>query len=193
MATGFIRRRGLAAAGMVLAALAALAGLLVLAVASFSTLELRRFARAEARGNLFVYSAGQRLTLGVHLHRVDLAGILNRLGYVEVKASPTAPGQFRRTATTWDIVPRGGDGAGEAWLPGRIRLETDGARITRVLREGQPVQYAELEGEVLTGGTDQAGEDQRPIRLAEAPRLLVNAVVAAEDRRFFTHRGLDLR
>jgi penicillin-binding protein 1B len=50
-----------------------------------------------------------------------------------------------------------------------------------------------LEGEVLTDGTDQSGQDHRPIRLADASRVLVNAVVAAEDSRFFNHPGLDLR
>jgi penicillin-binding protein 1B len=40
---------------------------------------------------------------------------------------------------------------------------------------------------------DGAGEDYRPIQLAEAPKVLVNAVLASEDHRFFEHGALDVR
>src|SRR5262249_18746818 len=45
----------------------------------------------------------------------------------------------------------------------------------------------------LAGGADQSADDYRPIRLADASALLVNAVLAAEDHRFFDHAGLDPR
>ena len=54
-------------------------------------------------------------------------------------------------------------------------------------------QGAALEGEVLTGGADQPGEDYRPIKLAETSKILIDAVIAIEDHRFFDHGALDLR
>ena len=39
----------------------------------------------------------------------------------------------------------------------------------------------------------RAGEEYHPIRLADAARVLVPAVLAAEDHRFFEHGGLDVR
>ena len=107
--------------------------------------------------------------------------------------SPSAPGQFRRTATAWDLVLRGGEARADASSGARIRLELEGPRIARVLRDGQPIDGVELEGEVLTDGTDQSGQEHRPIRLTDGSRVLVNAVVAAEDSRFFDHTGLDAR
>ena len=68
-----------------------------------------------------------------------------------------------------------------------------GDRIARVTRDGKEAQGAALEGEVLTGGADQPGEDYRPIKLAETSKVLIDAVIAIEDHRFFDHGALDLR
>src|SRR6185295_18912815 len=38
---------------------------------------------------------------------------------------------------------------------------------------------------------DRPGEDHRPVRLAEVPLVLLNAVLGAEDHRFFEHGGVD--
>ena len=47
------------------------------------------------------------------------------------------------------------------------------------------------DGSVLT--TLHAEEDRRPLALADIPDLLVKAVLAAEDRRFYEHDGVDVR
>jgi penicillin-binding protein 1A len=47
------------------------------------------------------------------------------------------------------------------------------------------------DGTLLT--TLHAEEDRRPVALAEMPDVLVQAVLAAEDRRFYEHRGVDAR
>ena len=164
-----------------------LAGLLlaVAIVAVYSSIELARFARVEGRRTVIVHAAGQTLAPGVHVRLIDLAGTLPRLGYLETRGLPSAPGQFRRTTDAWTIFPRDGQG--------HIVLEIRGERIARVTRDGKNVESVVLEGEVLTGVGNATGEDYRPIRLAEAPTALVNAVLAAEDHRFFEHGALDVR
>ncbi|MGH7279189.1 MAG: PBP1A family penicillin-binding protein [Candidatus Rokuibacteriota bacterium] len=173
-------------------ALAAVAGLLIAGLLGYSALALARFERSEARRATFVYAAGQPLIRGLHVRLVDLAGTLVRLKYTETKGPPAAPGQFRRSAAAWDIVLRGGDGGGPR-EPQRVRLEIRDERIGRVLRDGQDIGAATLEPEVLTSAGDRPGEEYRPVRLADTPLVLVDAVLAAEDHRFFEHRGLDLR
>jgi penicillin-binding protein 1B len=163
--------------------------LLAAAVAAYSTVELARFEQAELERAVFVHAAGQVLGRGVHVRLVDLAGTLGRLGYNETRVLPTGPGQFRRGAAAWDVVLREGSAA----APSRLRLEIQDERIIRVVRDGHEVGAAALEGEVLTGGADYAGEDHRPVRLSEVPKALVDAVLAAEDRRFFEHGALDVR
>jgi penicillin-binding protein 1B len=159
--------------------------LVVAAVSVYSVIELVRFERAEVRRATFVYAAGQTLTPGVHIGRVDLAGTLARLGYVETREAPRTPGQYRRTPAAWDIVLREG-GA-------RIRLDIRDERIARAVRDGKQTEDAALEGLVLSGGGDQGGEDYRPVKLADVPKVVVDAVLAAEDHRFFEHGAVDVR
>src|ERR1700730_567661 len=137
-------------------------------VVVYSSIELTRVARGEGSRSVIVYAAGQTLAPDVHVRLIDLAGTLARLGYVETRDLPAAPGQFRRMAAAWNIFPRDGQG--------RIGLDIRGERVARVTREGKEVESAVLEGEVLTGVADVTGEDYRPIRLAEAPKALVNTV-----------------
>ena len=165
--------------------LAGIVFLSAMALVAYSTVELARFGRAETQRAVFIHSAGQALEPGVSVRAIDLAGILARLGYTETKAAPTAPGQYRRAGGIWDIHLREESA--------RIRLEVRGERIARVTRDGKEAQGAALEGEVLTGGADQPGEDYRPIKLAETSKVLIDAVIAIEDHRFFDHGALDLR
>jgi len=174
------------------ALVAATGALVLLTMAIYSWVELARFARAEQRRTTFVFAAGQHLAPGAHVRLVDLSGTLGRLGYTETRTPPTTPGQFRRTATGWDIVLRGQE-TNSTLRGSRIRVEVENDRIVRVTRNGQHVGPVTLEAEVLTGGDDRSGEEYRPMRLADTPRLLVDAVLAAEDHRFFEHGALDAR
>jgi penicillin-binding protein 1B len=158
----------------------------------YSAIELARFERADARRATFIYASGQSLAAGVHVQRVGLAATLGRLGYTETRTAPPSPGHFRRAGGSWDIYLRGSDEAGGA--PAQlVRLQIVEERITQVTRAGQDVAGATLEPEVLASATDRPGEDHKPVRLDETPRVLIDAVLAAEDHRFFEHGGVDFR
>ena len=168
-------------------------GVPLIALTLYSAVELARFERAEARQATLVYAAGQPLAPGVGVRLVDLGGTLARLGYTETRTPPTHAGQFHRTPGSWEIFLRAGkdqEGVREAQ---RVRLEIRDERITRVTQDGQDIGDTVLEPEVLTSLGGRPGEDYRPVRLAEVPVVLVNALLAAEDHRFFGHRGVDLR
>jgi penicillin-binding protein 1B len=158
----------------------------------YSAIELARFERADARRATFIYASGQSLAPGVHVQRVGLAATLGRLGYTETRTAPPSPGHFRRAGGSWDIYLRGSDEAGGARAQ-LVRLQIVDERITQVTRAGQDVAGATLEPEVLASATDRPGEDHKPVRLDETPRVLIDAVLAAEDHRFFEHGGVDFR
>ena len=166
--------------------------LAAMALVTYTAVELARFQRAETRRTTVVLAAGQPLAPGMNVRALDLAGTLARLRYREVASSPTDPGQFHRDAKAWDIHLRGlvDDGPPQPTL---LRLELDGERITQVLQDAAAVPVAVLEAEVLTSVADRPGEEYRPIRLGESPLTLMQALLAAEDHRFFEHAGLDLR
>jgi penicillin-binding protein 1B len=177
-----LRRVGLAGA--------IVAGLAFLALIVYSWVELARFERVEARRTAFVYAAAQPLAPGVHVRLADLYGTLTRLHYTETKDAPKAPGQFRRGTGSWDVSLRGLAGAGGAQ---RVHLELKDERIVRVTRDGVEVGAASVEPEVLTSAGDRPGEEYRPVQLRETPLVLMQAVLAAEDHRFFEHKGVDAR
>jgi len=175
---------------LVVAGVGALMAFTTAGITTYTVIELHRFGRAEARRATFVYAAGQPLAPGISVRAVDLAGTLTRLKYRETSTMPPTPGHFRRTAGVWDLYVRGlEEDAGQA--PARIRIELSGDRIVRVRRDGELIDGVRLEGEVLTSGADRRGEDFRPVRLADVPLSLMNAILAAEDHRFFEHAGVD--
>ena len=163
----------------------------LVSVGVYTAIELSRFQRVESRRTTLVYATGQRLVPGVNVRTIDLAGTLRRLKYKEVQAPVTTPGQFRREADVWELYLRGEDG--KEGGPTRVRLELEGERIARLLRDSESLGDAVLEPEILTSAATRAGEEYHPISLADAPRVLVQAVLAAEDHRFFEHGGLDVR
>ena len=51
---------------------------------------------------------------------------------------------------------------------------------------------AEIEPELITNLFDSSREKRRVVRFDDLPKDMVNAVLAAEDKRFFEHGGLDI-
>ena len=167
----------------------ALAVGLVLALVAYSAIALSRFERVETRRATYVYAGAQPLVPGLQVRRVDLSGTLARLKYAESRGAPQAPGQYRRAGNAWDIYLRGGAGVAAQ----RVRVEVHDERITRVTRDGHDIGAATLEPEILASADDRPGEEHRPVRLADVPLVLLNAVLAAEDHRFFDHGAVDVR
>ena len=50
---------------------------------------------------------------------------------------------------------------------------------------------AEIEPELITNLFDSAREKRRPVRYDDLPPTLINAILSAEDKRFFEHPGFD--
>jgi penicillin-binding protein 1B len=183
------RRRGLVAAlGLVIL----LAPLIAFGVWTWRTAASVDLSRLEDAA--LIYAAGQVLAPGVSIEAADLPGALRRLGYRETQGPPATPGQYRRQASLWEVHLRARDdpGASRPALP--VRLLVESGRIRQVTTvAGEPLQEAELEPETLTGLGGAANQLRHPVQLAAVPKHLIQAVLAAEDRRFFEHTGVDAR
>jgi len=155
-------------------------GVVILLLVIYSAIALSRFERVETRRATYVYAGAQPLVAGGQVRRIDLPGTLARLKYTESRGAPAAPGQYRRAGSAWDIYVRGGAGV----APQLVRVEVHDERITRVTREGHDIGAATLEPEILASADERPGEEHRPVRLADVPLVLLNAVLAAEDHRF---------
>jgi penicillin-binding protein 1B len=141
-----------------------------------------------------IFAAGQVLTPGVSVEAADLSGTLRRLGYRETQSSPSVPGQFHREPALWQVHLRQRDDPRATRPALSIRLLVDGDRIRQMITvAGEPLDEIELEPEALTGLGGAANQLRHPVPLGSIPKHLIQAVMAAEDRRFYEHRGVDVR
>jgi penicillin-binding protein 1B len=179
------RFRGLRRRTLFAGALLAILVLVGSGLAIYAARALSRFERVEARRSTVLYAAPPVLRPGVHVGALDLAGILSRVGYRETRTAG-APGQFSRSESAWDIhVP--GPGAGH------VRLAVSGGRITQLRQGDTVVQSVALPPELLASAGADMGENIRPVRLADVPQVLRDAVLVTEDARFYEHGGVDPR
>jgi penicillin-binding protein 1B len=181
---GFLRR----VEGVVL-----VAALLVLAVsysvfAHYSTGCARIVDEQLAHGpfaNTFnIFAAPEIVVHGQRLTPNDLAASLQKSGYGERGRA----GTFLRRRSAIEIRP--GPAARVAVEP--VRVEFSRRAVARIvsLSSGRELPAYELEPQLVTNLSGNR-EKRRLVRFAEIPRVVVNAVLAAEDKRFFDHDGFD--
>lgn len=143
-----------------------------------------------------VYASSLLLYPGIDIKGGGLMERLDRLDYHRVAGPVQVRGEYRYQPAA---------GALEIYLHnfvypaheerGRlIRLFLRGSRLERLEDGGSGADLlsVKLEPEVITGLYDQVWEERRVVKLHEIPTLLVRAILAAEDQRFFAHYGVDL-
>ncbi len=196
-------RRPEALLNRILALLAAAAATPLLALGLWvgGALQLERLggeidARFEARFReqpSRVWSRPLRVVRGDRPERIDLAGHLARTGYREVSGAPARPGEYWRGEREWRIERRAFATPDGEQPGGTLRLLLDSRGRIATLRGagGRKLADALLEPLRLSVEAGAAGRDREPIPLDALPPALIEAVLAAEDQRFFEHGGLD--
>ncbi|MBI1749205.1 MAG: PBP1A family penicillin-binding protein [Acidobacteria bacterium] len=136
-----------------------------------------------------VFTGPRRIAAGQAATPAELASYLQRAGYTDAEVNG-APGRYRLFASALEVRPSAGSyfGAGPA-----LRIEFSSGAVDRIvnLRDGGTLESAELEPELLTNLFDVSREKRRPVRFDDLPKHLVDAVLSAEDKRFFEHPGFD--
>lgn len=196
LASWFTRRNLLRSGLTVLVLL--LSALLVVAAFQIASLdrEIRsRFAGVRWTLPAQVYAAPQELYPGLNLPLADLRHELVRLGYRPVDALE-GPGSFVARDGGLDIATRSfafWDGAQPA-LRMLVRGGSEGIESISDLGTGGPLDLIRLDP-MLIGSIypSRGGEDRVLIKLSEAPELLVQGLLAVEDRAFYEHAGISLR
>jgi penicillin-binding protein 1B len=164
------------------------------AVFAFYYVSYSRMIDARLSGQAFsntsqVYSAPRRLYAGEPMPESELTAYLRRAGYSD-RAMPGAPGEFQSSSGSVSVTPsaRSYFGASNA-----LRVHFSGGRIERIVSSasGAELSSAEVEPELLTNLFDTAREKRRVVHMDHLPKVLVDSVLAAEDKRFFEHPGFD--
>jgi len=142
-----------------------------------------------------IYSDSYLLYVGINLRLDDLTDKLHRLGYYESAAAPKAKGEFRiqRSQGIVDVYLHDFDYPTERRGGVPVRISLQGSTVTRIenLASGKEIFDFELEPELVTGLYERIWKERKVVKLAEVPPIVVKAILATEDERFFSHHGID--
>ena len=168
------------------------ASLLIYQYLRMSVLVEQRLSGEKGRLPARVYARPLLLRPGMVLAPDELVQVLNRLRYAE-RELPAEAGQFAVSPAGVSFFPRPVlDGAEEPLL---VSFATDKQKVTRVreirARSKKRVAEQALEPELVSYLYGEDREKRRRVRYEELPDHMVKAVLAIEDRRFFSHPGLD--
>ena len=142
-----------------------------------------------------IYAESSVVYLGRSMLPAELAARLDRLGYQRADGEPKSKGTFRRVGEAVDVYLRDFDypDRRSVGVPARISFRLGLVSAIDRLDGGEAIPSIELEPELVAGIYEGVWRDRRPMKVTEFPAMLVNAVLAAEDRRFFEHHGVDTR
>jgi penicillin-binding protein 1B len=185
----FTSKIGLTILGVIFAILLGVGG-----VFTYYYMKYSRMIDARLSGNVLqnttqIFSAPEHISPGQAWGPDDLTAYLTRVGYRPLQ-DENALGQFTVRDNTVDIRPSklsyfSGNNALAVQFRGRS------IRSIKPLAGGTELDTAEIEPELITNLFDSAREKRRAVRYEDLPPLLVDAILSAEDKRFFEHGGFD--
>jgi penicillin-binding protein 1B len=135
-----------------------------------------------------LYAAPRTLRVGQKLARADLVVALRRAGYVKSEGSNVWSGSFRELDTAVEVRPNT-EQTRAAMI--KISLAADD-RISELTNDGIPIESFTLEPEILSNDPLSKAGKREAVRYSEIPAVLVQAILATEDHRFFEHPGIDV-
>ncbi len=134
-----------------------------------------------------IFAAPEPISTGETLSADELVEMLRRCGYTDNRANRL--GWYKVRPDGVEIFP-----GVDAWPesePGVIFLE--GGVVERIVsnRDNSERTIYLLEPELISNLFDRLRQKRRVVHYNDIPRILVDAVTSAEDKRFFQHAGFD--
>jgi len=120
---------------------------------------------------------------------------LSRLRYVEAGTLAPGPGQLHVARGRLLVGVRDRESAQGRFPGGAVALEFSGRRVAALKRldNGVSLAWVVFEPEVVGSVFDEKMEDRTVVKLSDVPPVVVDAILATEDRDFFSHGGLSFR
>src|SRR5207248_2670096 len=172
--------------------------LTVALLAAGFTLYLDFRVRSEFEGRRFalparIYARPLELHAGLRIAQIDVVRELQEAGYGQGPREGDS-GWFANDNDWLEVAIRPfvfWDGPQPAK---RVRIAFEGGAVRAVQdAEGRDLPFARLEPLAIGGIYPANNEDRVLVRLSEVPKPLVQALIANEDRNYYSHHGFDLR
>ncbi len=135
-----------------------------------------------------LFAAPQVVMVGDQITAEEIAVALRRSGYSDSKTT-SSMGWYNMRPNAIEIFP----GAESYFNDEEAVVKFKDRKVVQVisLRDNtERTQYL-IEPELITNLFDRSREKRRLVRFQDLPKVLVNAVVSVEDKRFFQHSGFD--
>ena len=130
-----------------------------------------------------IYAAPYHIHPGQKLTAEDVVARLERAGFESMENGGAEAGSYEVAGARITIRPKIGD---------PLRLDFQKATLSRIVKIGTgETGEAWLPAELVTNLYDENREKRRIVEFKELPKFLVDALIASEDQRFFTHWGVD--
>jgi penicillin-binding protein 1B len=183
----FLHPVGKALAALVVCLLIASAGVFVYFYNTYAKLIDERLRGGAYTSTSRIYAAPGSIAVGDATSPSDLATVLRHAGYNENRNNPV--GYYTVRSDSIDIFP----GADSYFDQEASAVKFAKGKISRIISLGDNSDRPmyELEPQLITNMHDRKREKQRVVRYEDIPANLRNAILSAEDKRFFSHSGFD--
>jgi len=134
-----------------------------------------------------IFAAPSVVSVGDPLTDEEVISQLRRSGYTESRTNPLGWYHLRPDAV--EVFP----GTDSYFDQEAGVIHFTGGRVSQIisLRDNTERTQYMLEPELITNLFDKNREKRRLVTFSDIPKVLVDAVVSAEDKRFFQHAGFD--
>ncbi|MFZ0733440.1 MAG: PBP1A family penicillin-binding protein [Candidatus Sulfotelmatobacter sp.] len=147
----------------------------------------RRFSTPIFANTAKIYALPRVLREGERIEPREIASELRRAGYSD-KDGQSKMGTFHLFSGGIEITP----GPESYHSPEEARITVTDGQIERISSKGSELSAYELEPQLVTALFDSEQRSKREIvKYNEIPPVMVQAVLAIEDRRFFEHGGVN--
>jgi penicillin-binding protein 1B len=145
------------------------------------------------QGPSIFYGRPLEIRKGTHLGNIRLTERLHRLSYRQVTGKPTIPGTFSAQNSRMSIFLNNIITGKRSDEKGPVDIMMRDARVVSISSaNGKHLDAIRLEPEEITRTIGPTMEFQKPVALSGISSYVQNAVIAAEDARFYFHMGIDL-
>ncbi len=141
-----------------------------------------------------VYARPLELYPGLQLSPREINNELDLLGYRQTP-HPQKPGSYLWHDRILELITRDFTFADGFQQSMDLRLSFSNGHLQRITNaaSNEKIQLIRLDPPLIGGIYPEQNEDRVLVKLDQVPQTVIDALIAVEDRRFYSHHGVDLK